>query len=1004
MAGHRLILAEKPSVARDIARALGVRGRRDGWIEGGDWRVSWCLGHLVELEEPKGMDPAWSSWRLDTLPMLPEVFSLRVRAGAEDQWGVVRKLLRDPDLIEVINACDAGREGELIFAYVYELSGCTAPVRRLWVSSMTERAIREGMERLRPGAALKDLEDAARCRSEADWLVGLNATRAMTVAVRELGGGGLLSLGRVQTPVLAMIVDREREITSFEPQDFWQLKVTLEATTGAAAGERWEATWTGRDAEGKPVDRLFERPRAEALAAAVDGQGAVVTEVQRKKKREPPPLLYDLTTLQREANARLGISARRCLDVLQALYERHKVVTYPRTDSRHLGSDMVPLLPGLVKALDFGPYAAASADILSRWPVTLGDRVIDDAEVSDHHAIIPTGTDPRACGLSPLEKRVFDLVARRFLAVFLPDAVFATATVDAVIAEALFRARGRQRLEAGWQTIDPPRSSGKRAEVVLPAVDTGDRAAQVGLEIKDGQTRPPKRYTEATLLGAMERAGEKLDEAELRRAMKRSGLGTPATRAAIIETLIQRGYVLRDARDLLPSPQGCALIDALPVEALRSPRLTGAWEARLVAMTEGQEARAGFMADIRRFTAEAVEALKATRVAHDVARILSPPQEAGEVLGACPRCGGSVRRQGPGWRCDGCPLYIHGQVARREVSVRMARALLQSGQTPVVKGFRSKEGKRFAAALALDAEGKVVFHFPEPEALGPCPACGTPVRARGKVYTCDTGRDCAFVVFQEMSGRAIAEDEVRRLLKDGEAGPFDDFKTRDGEAFTGALRWEDGRVRVRRADRREGAGAVGACPRCGAAVGFAGGDWRCGGCDFRIPGTVARRPIRAEDAQALLKDGRTGRLYGFRQSGGALFRAACVLDPGGGVQLDFAGGSGPREAPPGGPAPAFGEVVDCPVCVHAGSLEPGYVVRGRAAWGCSRWREGCRMTLPFVVSGLALPEDEARRFFDKARATRYLKGFTGAEAAGRSCRVTQRLEEEPCWVLEPRRR
>ncbi|MCB9792438.1 MAG: DNA topoisomerase 3 [Alphaproteobacteria bacterium] len=997
---HRLVLAEKPSVARDIARVMGATRRRDGWLEGEGLRVSWCVGHLVELAEPGAYAEGWKSWRMDELPMLPDDFKLSARDSGKDQWKVVRSLLRDADCAEVINACDAGREGELIFAYAYQLAGGKAPVRRLWISSMTDAAIRAGLSDLRPGAELAPLEAAARCRSEADWLVGLNATRAMTLRMREEGGGALLSLGRVQTPVLAMLVDREQEIEDFEPQDFWQLLLTLEAEAG-----QWQATWTGQDAEGKDLDRLFKKEEAEALAARVAGHDGVVAEVERKRKHEKPPLLYDLTSLQREANARFGLTAKQTLDIAQRLYEVHKVLTYPRTDSRHLGSAMVPRLPDLISALRFAPYQPHAEAILARWPVKLTDRVIDDAEVSDHHAIIPTGTDPRPLGLAPMEKRVFDLVARRFLAVFFPDAVFANAKVTARVAEERFLAKGRQRLSAGWQEVDPPRSLTKQKDVILPAVDEGDAAAQIGQELKQGQTRPPRRFNEASLLGAMERAGEGLDEAELRRAMKRKGLGTPATRAAIIETLLRRRYVTRDQRELLPTPQGRALIQALPVEALRSPRMTGEWEARLSAIAEGDEDRAAFMADARAFAAEVVEALRGSAVDKVLARRLSPPEEPGERLDACPRCQGEVRAQSRGWRCAGCGLYIPSQVASRDISARMARALLRDGETPAVKGFKSRAGKRFTAALRLDEDGKVVFHFPDPESLGPCPACQQPVRRRGKVWTCDTGRECAFVVFAEMSGRETQDEDVRALLAEGRTSLLEGFSSRDDRSFSGVLEWREGRVRVREVDPRAFKTVDVPCRRCGAVLRFEDGRWRCAGaCGLSLPGEVASRPLRAEEVSALMREGQTGRLYGFRQSSGALFQGWLRLDDNGRVQLEFGGGEPARPIPPGGPPPAFGERVDCPRCVQSGSLDPGYVIAGRSAWGCSRWREGCTMALPFEHLGVRITDDEAQRFFGKAKATRYLKGFVGPEAAGRACRLVFDPEAARGWSFEPRRR
>ena len=916
MNGFRLIVAEKPSVARDIARVLGIRGRGDGSLGQGDTRVTWCVGHLAELAQPVAYDKAWKSWRLETLPMLPEQFKLKARKGARDQYKAVRTLLRDKQLGEVVNACDAGREGELIFANVYQLTGCKAPVLRLWISSMTDAAIRRGFEQLRTGVEMQPLEDAARCRSEADWLVGLNATRAMSLRARQGGAGRtLLSLGRVQTPTLALLADREAAIEAFVPRPFWQVKARF-----AVDGGQWEALWVEEGEGGKRRDRLDDRARADEVIQRVAGRQGQVSKVERRNKREKPPLLYDLTNLQKEANRRFRFTAKRTLALAQALYERHKLLTYPRTDSRHLTHDQVPGIEDQLKALRFGPYEPAADELLSSWPLQPTKRVVDDKEVSDHHAIVPTGGDPRECGLTADEKRLFDLVARRFLAAFLPDAVFAITTIDTAVGDDLFAARGRIQVEPGWQSIDPPkRKGGDDEQQSLPPVQKGQQADLVSTELHEGTTKPPKRFTEATLLGAMERAGEALEEAELKRAMKRGGLGTPATRAAIIETLLQREFVTRKRVQLLPTAEGRALIAALPVEALRSPRLTGEWEARLVAVAEGREQREVFMADIRRFTAEVVTTLRGAEM--DLAAFAAlgggvageRDTAEGDLLGSCPRCGGEVRADPRGWSCGGCEFRLFGTVARRVVSTRMARQLLGEGVTAPVSGFRSKKGGTFRAALRLDPDGKLVFEFPQSEELGRCPVCGKPVRERGKAFGCDTGRECPFVVFAKMSGREITTAEVRELLERG----------------------------------------------------------------------------------------RTKRLHGFRQRGGAVFKAALVLDPDKGVRFDYTRGDD-EELPPGAYEPAFDRRLDCPACVARADAHPGYLIAGKAAWGCSRWKDGCALRVPFELYGVKLPEEEARKLFGRRRATGYLAVPLGPPEAIKVCKVLLRPLDDPCWVLEPK--
>ena len=1015
--GFRLIVAEKPSVARDIARVLKVKGGGKGWIGAGAVRISWCVGHLVELAEPQAYDPAWKSWRLDLLPMIPEQFKLKPRASARDQWKILRGLLREDDLGEVVNACDAGREGELIFAHVYQLSGCRSPVQRLWISSMTDQAIRAGFGALRPGPAMNDLEAAARCRAEADWLVGINATRAMTLRMRSVRGSTLLSLGRVQTPTLSLLDEREAAIETFEPKPFWMVKVRFARKTDESPEASWEATWTGEDAEGKRTDRLFDEADAQAILERIEGQIGVVTRVERKKTRERPPLLYDLTTLQKEANKRFGFSAQQTLDLAQALYENHKVLTYPRTDARHIGSDQVSTLQGLFEALRFDPYRAAAEETLSRWPFDPGSRIVDDAEVSDHHAIIPTGTDPRKSKLSTNEKRVFDLVARRFLAVFAADAVFAAALVETTIDDDLFVAKGRTLLEPGWRTIDPPaadrkkakKKGGKEPEPELPPVNKDELVDQREAKSQEGVTKPPPRYTEASLLGAMERAGEALDEAELKRAMKRKGLGTPATRASIIETLLNRGYVTRSKKHVVPTDQGRALLEALPVEALRSPRLTGQWEARLNSVAEGEESREAFMADIRAFVTDAVRQLVEAEVDEEVKASINAgaATEAGAVIGPCPRCGEEVTGVRWGWACSACSLSIPQKVARREVSERMAKALLTDKVTAPVKGFRSKAGKTFRAALAFDDEFKVVFSFPERDSLGTCPACSKPVRRRGKYYTCDSGRECPFIVSVDLRGQTLEDDHIRHLLDSGQSAVIDGFEAGhggDGRTTKGRLEWRNNRVLVVPVDERAEAGPAGRCPRCGGTMAFTGKQWRCDGCPMSIPATVARRELRHAEVAAVLAKGRTKRLYGFRHQTGAPFKAALKLDDEKGVALDFEKREDDEREPipPGGPPPAFGERVDCPVCLGRARRDPGYVIAGREAWGCSCWREGCHFRVPFAIYGVPLPEEEARRLLSSKKATRYLETPMGEPGKRKACRVVLDIEQDPCWSLEPK--
>ena len=822
----RVVVTEKPSVARDLARVLGVSARHEGYLEGRGLRITWCRGHLLELLPPDAYTPAWKPWRADTLPMVPERFALGVRPGAEDQWAVVARLLQDPGVSEVVNACDAGREGELIFRYAYAHAGCRRPVLRLWTSSLTDEALRAAWQGLRPSAAFDPLADAARCRSEADWLVGMNATRAMTVRNRDAGGAAMLSVGRVQTPTLAMIVGRDAEIEAFVPETYWRVEASLTAEAGS-----WTGRWTrviepvaarAPADDDLPVERLPSLEAAEQVAAAARGRSGRVAQADRRTVREPPPLLYDLTELQRRANRRYGLSAQRTLEVAQALYERHKLITYPRTDSRHLTPDVAATLPAILDAV-------ATLDVYRPHVEAVGvprpgRRVVDADEVGDHHAILPTDRPPSPGRLSPDEKRVYDLVVRRTVAALLPDAVFDSTTLvveitpeagaplpEGVEAPLRFRARGRVCREAGWQAVDPPKA---RRDTELPPVQDGDEAVATEVRTPEGQTRPPRPYDDASLLKAMETAGRALDEAALRRALKGAGLGTPATRAAILQTLLDRKYVVRDGRALRATEAGRALIAALPTDSLRDAALTGQWEARLSAMAEGRDDAHGFLRDVVDHVRSLVEAIATQGV---LAPVGEDTREAGPSLGPCPACGTPVRARGPVYTCEtgrSCPFVVFATMSGRAVSARMVKALLRDGRTDVVKGFRSKRtGKTFDAGLVVRDDHTVGLWFadappadpstaerspadPSPavpmappaaapvssDPVGmPCPACGEGRLVAGRAaWGCSRWREgCGWTLaFTDPSGQRLsgadAVDRVRRASRAAQAGrPID---------------------------------------------------------------------------------------------------------------------------------------------------------------------------------------------------------------------------------------
>lgn len=609
--GKVLVIAEKPSVGRDIARVLGCRNKGEGLLAGGDYIVSWAVGHLAALCDPEDYNPAWKKWSMEALPIMPEQMQLHAVTSGRAQLAVLKKLLHNPDVDSLICATDSGREGELIFRYIYQLCGCRKPFQRLWVSSMTDEALREGFASLRPGADYDNLFASARCRSEADWLVGINASRAYTLKYNTL-----LSIGRVQTPTLAIIVARAQEIAAFVPEEYWEVR----ADFGLPDGQTYWGLW--QDQAGKTrLTGPAAAEQAKALLAAVKGRPAQVLQLSREEKSQPPPLLYDLTELQRDCNRRYGYSAQKTLDIAQSLYERRKLLTYPRTDSRYLSDDLAPHLAGRVQRLAALPQLGALAAPLLGQPLPLSKRIIDNSKISDHHAIIPTEGALRLDGLTQDELRVFRLVAMRFLAVFYPPYRYAvTKVLTQVQTEAnpqgeLFASRGQEVLLAGWQAVyqqlqdweaaeGPPKKAAApkkgEEEQQLPSLQQGQAAQVLAAKSSRKKTQPPKPYTEAGLLSAMENAGRFVEDEALREQLKENGLGTPATRAAIIERLLKVGYIRRQGKSLLPTEKGERLVEVVPPE-LKSPETTGKWERGLAAIAGGRMTDAVFMASIRRY-------------------------------------------------------------------------------------------------------------------------------------------------------------------------------------------------------------------------------------------------------------------------------------------------------------------------------------------------------------------------------------------------------------------
>ncbi len=730
-----LLVAEKPSVGQDLARTLpGPFKKHEGYLEGPDDVVTWAVGHLVQLAEPEAYDPKYKSWRMADLPIIPERFKLVVRdERSRKQMAVVTKLLGRDDVAEVVNACDAGREGELIFAYLYEKAKAKKPVKRLWLNSMTNAAMKQALASLRPAEEFERLEEAARSRSEADWIVGMNATRAATIRLRS-SFDGAVSLGRVQTPTLAIVARREEEIRAFKPEPYWLVDAKFaagplegEAPSAERAYEgRYHGSGTGGATRGS---RIATEQEALRIVQACVGRPGTITKLEKKEQREKAPMLYDLTTLQREANNRYGFSAKRTLGAAQRLYEEHKALTYPRTNSRYLTTDMVEEIKPTAELVGHhGEYRKAAEYVLGLDVLPLG-RVVNDEKVTDHHAIIPTRSEHPVEKMSSDDRRIYDMAVRRFLAVFHPEAVFENTRVETTVDSAeredfVFRTRGKLLLVPGWRGVydevaadSRPEGEGREedegADQQLPRLLADEPVRTVEIESARKETKPPRRYSDASLLGAMETAGKLVDDDELREAMKDSGIGTPATRAAIIERLITVGYLERDGRSLVATEKGRNVIRLLGEHALTSPGLTGSWEQRLGKIERGEDSRKQFMGDIAGFATETVKELDETLKDVRIPRAR---------LGPCPVCGHEIVENRKGYSCwaredPGCGFVIWKAKAGKQLPVAVAKELIRTGYTAQpVTGFRGRSGRSFRARLALSQtdEGKWRVEFDEP--------------------------------------------------------------------------------------------------------------------------------------------------------------------------------------------------------------------------------------------------------------------------------------------------
>lgn len=802
-----LVIAEKPSVAGDIARALGgFKKDGDFWVSDG-MLIGSAVGHLLEIKAPEDYDVKRGRWSFANLPVIPPYFDLQPIAKNEAKFTSLAKKIRSRNVTDVINACDAGREGELIFRYIMQATGSKKPVRRLWLQSMTKDGIRTAFEHLRTDEEMKPLEAAARCRSEADWLVGINGTRAMTAFNSKDGGFFLTTVGRVQTPTLAIVVAREEEIKKFEPRRYWQVRATFAAVAGAYEGVWFDPnfTKTKTTAPELKADRMWTEDEALKLVEKCRGRDGFVTETV-KKSTQLSPALFDLTSLQREANARFGFPAKMTLAIAQRLYERHKVLTYPRTDARALPEDYVDTVKDTMKKLaGIDAYVKFTGEVLANGWARQDKRIFDNTKISDHFAIIPTGELPKS--LDETDQKIYDLVVRRFISVFYPAAEYNVTTRITKVEGEHFLTEGKVLLKAGW--LEPAGRSQKSAD--LPPVVQDERVRTEAVEAVSDETRPPARYTDATLLSAMENAGKKLDSDELRDAMAEKGLGTPATRAQTIEGLIDQKYLRRDVRELVPTPKAfqlIALVKGLKIDELTQPRLTAEWEKKLAMIEAGRETSEGFMADIRAMTENIVAAAK--QYEGDSVPIENPMH----CKNRCPACGGEIVEGYRRFSCTtpGCYFSFTKHPSGRVFAPEEVEELLATHHVGPLAGFQSKRGFAFEGELVLErdadtGEWGMRFDFeerPEPDAdefmqtpvIGKCPKCGAPVHETADAYVCETAfkdqAKCPMRIGKTILQRDISVDEVKALLEEGKTPLLDGFVSkRTGRAFKAFLVYDE---------------------------------------------------------------------------------------------------------------------------------------------------------------------------------------------------------------------
>lgn len=924
--GKALIIAEKPSVASDIAKALGKFQKHQDYFENDAYIISSAVGHLLELIAPEGVEATRGKWTFKCLPVIPPHFDLQPIERNENRLKVLKKLIKRDDVTQLINACDAGREGELIFRNIVRFTKAKQPIQRLWLQSMTPAAIREGFAALKSDESMQPLSDAATSRSEADWLVGINGTRAMTAFNSKLGGFFKTTVGRVQTPTLAILVEREKRIREFVPRDYWEVLATFDAAAGQYVGRWFDEKFTKSEDEQLRAERIWEQAKAEALKAQCLGRPGIVTE-ESKPTTSLSPLLYDLTSLQRDANARFGFSAKTTLSIAQALYEKHKALTYPRTDSRALPEDYLPTVRSALTMLtgETGYSTFADQILTSGW-VRPNKRIFNNAKVSDHFAIIPTTQAPKS--LSELEHKLYDLVTKRFLAIFYPAAEFLETTRITRVEGEPFKSSGKVLVKPGWLTVYGKEAQSQDDAPQLVPVQPGERVQTSHIEVKQNVTKPPPRYSEATLLSAMEGAGKLVDDDELREAMSERGLGTPATRAAIIEGLILEGYVHRNGRELQATAKAFSLMEllnGLGIQELTKPELTGEWEFQLRQMQRRQLSRPQFMQGIEAMTRRIVD--RAKTFEQDTI-----PGDFGTLKVPCPKCGGEIREKYKQFQCVKCDFAVWKTLCNRMFEPAEVEKLITDKQIGPLQGFRSKQGFPFAAVLKLNGEYKVEFDFgngnKDGEAaapldlsgktpLGKCPKCGAGVFDGGMNYVCEkqagAEKSCDFRTGKIILQQEISPEQIKKLLAEGKTDLLKNFVSKKtNRKFEAYLVLKEGKTAFEFAPRTKkprtkstttpvkldftGKSAIGKCPKCGGRVfdtdseaGYVceNSQRETKACKFKIGKTILEQPIAADQAQKILATHKSDLLKTFISKAGKPFPAYLVMDAKGKITFEF---------------------------------------------------------------------------------------------------------------------